>query len=248
MQSGDNMLRIAICDDENIMCRQLEDMLSEIGKKINQEIEAEVYYSGEELCDFLYKGNQYDIIFLDIELNQINGVEVGKKIREELEDEHTQIVYISCKESYAMELFEVRPLNFLIKPFSKEKIELVLKKAVKLLDKEKNFFEYKNSNVTFSVPIRDILYFESHGRKVNMVLVNETRSFYGKLSSVEEDINNRDFIMIHKSYLINFNFCIEYNYEYVKMLNQEVLTISQNNRKAVREKLMQRKLRMHYDK
>lgn len=242
------MLRIAICDDEEIICRQLEDMLFEMEKKINQEIETEVYYSGEELCNFLFKGNQYDIIFLDIELNQINGVEVGKKIREELKDELTQIVYISCKESYAMELFEVRPLNFIIKPFDKEKIEFVLIKAVKLLDKENNFFEYKNGNVTFSVPIKDILYFESHGRKVNMVLRDETKSFYGKLSLVEEQINNKDFIMIHKSYLINFNFCLEYTYEYVKMSNQQVLTISQNNRKAVREKLMQRKLRMHHDK
>lgn len=242
------MLRIAICDDEEIICRQLEDMLFDIREKINQEIETEVYYSGEELCNFLFKGNRYDVIFLDIELNQINGVEVGKKIREELKDELTQIVYISCKESYAMELFEVRPLNFIIKPFNKDKIEFVLTKAVKLLDKENNFFEYKNSNVTFSVPLRDILYFESHGRKVNIVLSDETKSFYGKLSSVEEQINNNDFIMIHKSYLINFNFCIEYTYEYVKMSNQEILTISQNNRKAVREKLMQRKLRMHHDK
>jgi len=54
--------------------------------------------------------------------------------------------------------------------------------------------------------------------------------------------------MIHKSYLVNFNFCIEYNYEYIKISNQEVLTISQNNRKAVREKLMQRKMRMRHDK
>ncbi len=242
------MLRIAICDDEEIICRQLDDMLFEMEKRINQEVETETYYSGEELCKVLLKGRQYDVIFLDIELNQISGVEVGKKIREELKDELTQIVYISCKESYAMELFEVRPLNFIIKPLDKEKIELVLAKAVKLLDKENNFFEYKNNNATFSVHIRDVLYFESHGRKVNIVLDNETKSFYGKLSSVEEDINNRDFIMIHKSYMINFNHVIEYTYEYVKMSNQEILTISQNNRKAVREKLMERKLRMHHVK
>jgi DNA-binding LytR/AlgR family response regulator len=238
------MLHIAICDDEKIICRQLEDMLHDIGKDIDQEIDIEVYYSGEELFNSLLKGYSYDLIFLDIELYQISGIEIGKKIREELYDELTQIVYISCKESYAMELFDVRPLNFLIKPFNKEKIELVIQKVIKLLYKENKFFEYKNNNVTYSVLIKDILYFESHGRKVNIKLNDETKSFYGKLSTVEEQINNLDFIMIHKSYLINLNHCIEYTYEYVKMSNQEVLTISQNNRKSVREKLMHRKQRL----
>lgn len=240
------MLRIAICDDEKIICRQLEDMLSDISKEINQVMETEVYYSGEELCNFLIKGNQYDLIFLDIEMYEINGVDVGKKIREELNDELTQIVYISSKESYAMELFEVRPLNFLIKPFNKVKIESVVLKAIKLIETENYCFEYKNNNITFAVPINDILYFESHGRKVNIILKNETeiKSFYGKLSTVEEQINNIDFVMIHKSYLINLSFCIEYTYEYIKMTNQEILTISQNNRKAVREKLMHRKQRV----
>jgi DNA-binding LytR/AlgR family response regulator len=241
------MLRIAICDDEEIICRQLEDMLFEIGNRINQEIETEIFYSGEELYRFLFRGSRYDIIFLDIELNQINGVEVGRRIRDELKDELTQIVYISCNEGYAMELFDVRPLNFIIKPLNKEKMQSVLTKAVKLLDRENNFFEYKNGNVTFNIPLREILYFESCGRKVNMVLENEIKTFYGKLSFVEEKINSCDFIMIHKSYLINFNYCIEYNYEYVKMSNQEVLAISQNNRKAVRERLLQRKLGVHHD-
>lgn len=235
------MLRIAICDDEKIICRQLEDILLKIEDIINQEVDVDVYYSGEELCNYLYSGNHYDLIFLDIELNEINGVEVGKRIRNELNDELTQIVFISGNESYAMELFEVRPLNFLIKPFDKAKIESVLLKALKLLDKENNFFEYKNGNINFSVNIKDVIYFESHGRKVNIVLSNEKKNFYGKLSTVEEQISNQDFIMIHKSYLINLNHCIEYTYEYVKMSNKEVLTISQNNRKSVREKLMHRR-------
>ena len=241
------MLRIAICDDEEIICRQLEDMLFEIGDRINLKIESEIFYSGEELYRFLFRGNRYDIIFLDIELNRINGVEVGRRIRDELKDEFTQIVYISCNEGYAMELFDVRPLNFIIKPLGEEKIEAVLTKAAKLLDKENKFFEYRNGNVTFSVPLREILYFESCGRKVNMILENEIKTFYGKLSSVEDKVKNCDFIIIHKSYLINFNYCTEYNYEYVKMSNQEILTISQNNRKAVRERLLQRKLREYHD-
>lgn len=242
------MLRIAICDDEKIICQQFEDMLADISKNIDEKLDVEVFYSGEELCKFLLRGNRYDLIFLDIELFEINGVEVGKKIREEMDDESTQIVYVSSKESYAMDLFEVRPLNFLVKPINKDKIESVIIKAIKLMEKTKYFYEYKNGNVNFSVPVGDILYFESDGRKVNIVLMDEMKSFYGKLSEVEEQLNIQDFIMIHKSYLINFNHVIEYTYDYVKMSNKELLTISQNNRKAVREQLLLRKQRLRHDK
>ena len=175
-------------------------------------------------------------------------MEVGKKIREELNDELTQIVYISAKDSYAMELFDIRPLNFLVKPLKKEKIESVLKTARKVLGSNNQYFEYKIGNVNFNVSISDVLYFESSGRKVKIILKDDEKEYYGKLSEVEKKLKNSDFFSIHKSYLINYNYVIEYTYEYVKMSNNEILGISQNNRKAVREKLLQKKQRIHHVK
>lgn len=242
------MLRIAICDDDKIICQQLEDMLTDIEEETGEQLEVEVFYSGEELYGFLKRDNRYNLIFLDIEMRDLNGVEVGKKIRDEMNDETTQIVYISGREDYAMDLFEVRPLNFLIKPVSKNKVEAAVNKAIKILGENKHFYEYKNGNVNFSVPVGDILYFESDGRKVNIILMDEVKSFYGKLSEVENKLRSLDFIMIHKSYLINFNHVVEYTYDYVKMSNKETLTISQNNRKAVREQLLKRKQRLSNDK
>ena len=241
-------MQIAICDDDRIMCQQLEDMLADINNSVNEKLETDVFYTGEELCKFLFKGNYYDLIFLDIELCEINGVEVGKKIREEIEDETTQIVYISSKENYAMDLFEVRPLNFLIKPLTKDKIESEIIKSIKLSNRSNHYFKYKIGNVNFNVPIGDILYFESCGRKVNIILNDDVKSFYGKLSCVEEQLNVKNFIMIHKSYLINFNHVKEYTYDYVKISNNEILTISQKKRKDVREWLLMRKKRLSYDK
>lgn len=246
---GEIMLRIAICDDDKELCIQLKSMLDEISENIGEIFEISVFCTGEELCDSLMSGNRFNLIFLDIELCEINGVEVGRKIREELNDEITQIVYISAKESYAMELFDIRPLNFLVKPIKSEKIESVLKTARKVLGSSNQYYEYKVGNVNFNVLISDILYFESNGRKVKIVLKNDDATeYYGKLSEVEEKIKNSDFFFIHKSYLINYNHVIEYTYEYVKMSNNEILGISQNNRKAVREKLLQKKQRMYHVK
>lgn len=242
------MLRIAICDDDKEVCMQLKSMLEEFSERNAEIFEIKLFYTGEDLWDFLMERSRFDLIFLDIELFEINGVEVGRKIRHELNDEVTQIVYISAKDSYAMELFDVRPLNFLVKPLRKEKIESVLKTAKKVLATTNQYYEYKIGNVNFHVLINDILYFESNGRKVRIILKDDVREFYGKLSEVEEKIKEDDFFTIHKSYFINYNHVIEYTYEYVKMSNNEILPISQNNRKAVREKLLQKKQRIRHVK
>lgn len=240
------MLKIAICDDDKALCIQLKAMLNEIIE--NTDTNIYIFYTGEELCNLLINGSRFDIIFLDIELCEINGVEVGKKIRNELNDELTQIIYISAKDSYAMELFDIRPLNFLVKPLKKEKIESVLKTAKRIMLSSNQYYEYKIGNVNFNILISDILYFESSGRKVKIILNDDINEYYGKLSEVEEKIKNNDFFFIHKSYFINYNHVIEYTYEYVKMSNNEILGISQNNRKAVREKLLQKKQRTRHVK
>lgn len=237
------MLRIAICDDERRICAQLKDMLEKISQDYSEKIEIEVFFSGEKLYEFICEGACFDLILLDIELPQINGIDVGKKIRDEMHDEITKIVYISGKDSYAMDLFDVRPLNFLIKPIKIEKLEKVIRKALILLERDNHFFEYENLYVNYKVPIKDILYFESVGKKVKIVLSNESRELYGKLSEVEKQLSNEEFLSIHKSYLINFSHAIEYQYDYMKMSNKDILPISQKNRKAVRSSIMQAKTR-----
>ena len=242
------MLRIAVCDDDKVLCMQLKSMLNEIVENTDEIFETSTFYSGEELYDYMVKGNPFDLIFLDIELCEINGVEVGRKVREELNDQVTQIVYISSKDSYAMDLFDIRPLNFLVKPLNREKIESVLKTARKVMFSNNQYFEYKIGNVNFNVLLSDVLYFESNGRKVKIILKDDEKEYYGKLSEVEEKLKDKAFFFIHKSYFINYNHVIEYAYEYVKMSNNKTLAISQNNRRAVREKLLQNRQRLNHVK
>lgn len=233
------MLKIAICDDENYVCSQVEKILIEISKTLTKKIEIDIFYSGETLYQFLSDGANFDVIFLDIELQILSGVEIGKKIRDELHNEITQIIYISAKDSYAMDLFNIRPLNFLIKPLQKEKIAQVVRKAIELLDRGDHFFEYKLGRTKNKVYIKDILYFESDGKKVKIVLKDQEHEFYSKLPDVEHQLENQDFIYIHKSYLVNYYHVIQYQYDFVKMSNKTILPISQQQRKSVRYKLLQ---------
>ena len=148
------MLRIAICDDEKSICNQLEEILEKLGREFLEDIQIDIFYSGEELCQYLAVNNYFDIIFLDIELKIMNGVEVGQVIRDRMLNETTQIIYISGKESYAMELFKIRPLDFIIKPFNYEKIKEIFKIALRIIQKNENIFQYKIGHTTYNVLIK----------------------------------------------------------------------------------------------
>ncbi len=235
------MLHIAICDDDSVACAEVEEILLSFRNTLPTKIEIEVFYSGEDLYGFITSGGCIDLIFLDIEFKTVNGIEIGKKIREEMKNETTQIIYISGKESYAMELFEIRPLNFFIKPLQAEKIKKAVKKAIELIEKGNQFFEFKNGRNLLRVPIKNILYFESNGRKVRLITQNEIHEFYGKISDIEQQLNSKDFFQIHKSYLVNYFHVTEYQYESVKLTNKEVLIISQQNRKSTCNWLLQRR-------
>ena len=118
------MLNIAICDDEQKIGAELEAALIDIFGKLHIEHEIEVYLAGEALYRKMEAGTHYDLIFLDIEFtkNEINGVEVGRLIREAHQNNIVSIVYISWEKKYSMQLFSIRPLNFLIKPLEYEEI------------------------------------------------------------------------------------------------------------------------------
>ena len=232
------MYRIGICDDDKILCSVLEEQIYELSKEIAIKVEIEVWYSGESIQNDLKKGIELDLLFLDIELVQKNGIAVGNFIRNEMENMQTHIAYISSKESYAMELFKVQPLDFLIKPIPAEHIREVLIRSVKQKNSANTYFEYQKGNSVFRVPIRDIAYFMSMDKKIIIVKKDGEEEFYGKLKSIAENLP-ADFLMIHQSYIINQAYVSEYSYETVKMVNGENLNISKPYRKETRSKIKQ---------
>lgn len=229
------MFRIGICDDESIICSEIENIILNYSKSISEKIEVDVFYSGEELYEFLKSDNCVDMIFLDIELNKLNGVELGRIIRNELKNENIQIVYISSKENYAMELFDVRPLNFLIKPTDKLKVIEMINKAMELLNKLDVYFKYKQGHNFCKKEIKDILYFESDNRQVKMVTTTDEITFYGNLSEIHSQLELHKFFFIHKSYLVNYYHVAEFYYDKLILTNSHVLPISQSKRTEVRK-------------
>ena len=138
-------IKIAICDDEDYICVQLEEMLIELLKERGIASDIDVFTSGESLCMELER-QEYDFIFLDIELPKQNGIEVGRIIREKFLNELVQIAYISANEIYAMELFEIRPIHFLIKPLQKEVIAKLMDRYLLIKQYDMQVYCYKIRN------------------------------------------------------------------------------------------------------
>lgn len=141
-------------------------MLFHIAKAIQINIEVETFCSGEDSYQYLKDNRDVAIVVLDIVLKTLNGVIVGKRIRDELKNDMVHIVYISAYQNYAMELFENRPLQFLIKPVTEDKLKKTLEKRIVLSNKFLESFEYKQGHNTEIELISNILYFESFEKKL----------------------------------------------------------------------------------
>ena len=231
-------MKAIICDDEKSTCSELEEIILKYAKEKRVPLVTEVFYSGDILLDYL-KREKINILFLDIELPGKDGVMVGKYIREVLEEENIFLVYISSKENYALQLFQNRPFDFLVKPIEQAKIYHVLDNICRISEKNSAEFKFQVQNSTYCILYKDILYFQSDGRKINIVMKKEVRTFYGKLNEIEEKLPENLFLRIHKSYLVNKSYVKGFTYEWVKMLNGDVLNISKINRADVRRKILE---------
>ncbi|MBC3899611.1 response regulator [Acetobacterium malicum] len=228
------MFSIAICDDQRGICSEIESIILEYQKSTRLEMQIEVFYSAKKLGIYMEHEHSFDLIFLDIEMKGLNGLDLGRKIREEMDNQVTQIVYVSGKDSYFKDLFEVRPMHFLSKPVEPDKVIKDVELAMKLANRLGGIFSYKKGSETHKLPIKNIIYFQSVNREIKIVTTTGEELFYGKLQEVFRQVAKYRFITIHKSYIINYEQVANFKYQEVLMSNSACLPISQLKRKEVR--------------
>ena len=134
--------RIGICDDEQNIVLILTGYIEHYFQLQGEDVEIHTWNSGEELIsDKVFgTGEGVDILFLDIELPDMNGVSIGRYIRNMVSDSIVQIVYISYKTSYAMQLFNVHPYDFLVKPIDENMIASVISGILHMNGQDRRFY------------------------------------------------------------------------------------------------------------
>ena len=230
------MYQIGICDDDKNICEELGGMTRQIMAELQEEFVLKTWCSGEDLCAYLDGGNGCDLLFLDIELPGLSGVDAGAYIRNKLEDGKTAIVYISAHTGYAMQLFRFQPMDFLTKPLARDEVRRVLRIFLKSMESRRFFLEYQAGNTHYRQACDDIIYLYSDDKKVRIVTPREEKEFYGKLKDILHKLPTH-FIQIHKSFIINQDCVAQYSYDNVRMMNGRILNISRPDKNMIREKL-----------
>ncbi len=228
-------MRIAICDDIIQICNELESMIIKYYKKIDQVLEIDVYINVEKFISQLDDGVMYDLIFLDIELGNMTGIDVGEIIRYKLEDYITKIVYISAKNQYDRQLFHIQPFDFLAKPFNEKEVENILDHAMKVIRIGKSVFAFQKSGQQIMLPLNDILYFEALDREIRVVCSKNEYLFYGKFSIVFDELSNKGFIQPHRSYIVNYEFINSLESNQIIMSNNDIIPVSRRKYKEVKQ-------------
>lgn len=235
------MLKIAICDDNLTFTGELENLIIIESRKLRIRVETEVFSDGKTLLNSVQMGNHYELIFIDIEMEQVDGITAARRIREI--DRAVLLIYVLGYDKYLKELFEVEPFRFLSKPLNHDKFTRYFKEAFKRISETDLFYQFTFNKEIQKVSVKDIVYFESSNRVVNIYLKDATSAyFYGKLNNVEKDLSasRQYFLRIHQSYLVNYDYVKKMNFFNITIsfMGKEIeLKISEDRQKEIRQQL-----------
>lgn len=235
------MLKIAICDDDLKFTGELETLVIEESQKLGIRAETEVFFDGKTLLESIQNGEHYELIFIDIEMEYLDGIATARQIRET--DRTVLLIYVSGYDTYLKELFEVEPFRFLSKPLNRLQFVRYFKESCKRINETEIFYQFTFNKQIRKIPVKDIVYFESNNRVVYIHLKNGTdEHFYGKLNNIEKELaaSRQYFLRIHQSFLVNYDYIIKMNFFNITIsyIGKEIeLKISEDRQKEVRQQL-----------
>ena len=213
-------LNIAICDDEKVIREQIK----ELAEKEMPCVCDGLYETGDAL---LAAGKQFDIVFLDIQMEGTDGIETAKRLRQR--DEDTILIFITGIREYVFEAFDVAAFHYLLKPIEVDKFREVFRRAGRELEKRKSKRRetvfIKTRNRSFSLEKDSILYIESRGKKVEIHTTGETIEAYASMNEMEGQLGE-SFYRCHRGYLVNMAYVAEYDSESVTLNNGEYVYLA----------------------
>ena len=203
---------IAVVDDE----KAIREHICGLVEEQQPESRIETYATGEEL---LASGKRFDIVFLDIQMEGMNGIEAARSLREKnanLGVEDTVLVFITGIRDYVFDAFDLYAFQYLLKPIDEGKFAEVLERAVReaAKKKERRVLFIKSRNLTLDQS--EILYIESRAKKVEIHTVRQTIEIYAAMDELEGQLGD-GFYRCHRAYIVNMDCITEYDSESITL-------------------------------
>jgi len=219
-------LNIIVCDDEIV---SLKSIISYLNKLKQPDFHITTVNSAQKLIAYLKKDKEADILILDIDLGDDNGIDIAKKIKRQYPN--VLIIFVTGYIDFAGDIFEADPIYLLVKPVKIEKLKLALDKAFQQIEKRKSLsVQIYSKGKMFNVNTRDILYIESSARRIKIYNISTIHHAYIKLNDIESKLPDC-FIRCHQSFLVNMSFITGIKARGFVLQNGEVIPISQSRLK-----------------
>lgn len=232
-------MNIAICDDDPVMAGQIEKLVDQVFHGDTRSYSAEVFFSGDELLDFLVQQpGFFQMYLLDIEMEGTDGLETAGQIR--AADPDAVIIFMTSHSELMSEAFEVLAFQFIVKPFDSERTIKILSSAVCYLAKRKGVFQFIAQKRTSTFFLSQIRYIESSGRKISLHTTDDkVHEYYGTLKDAKKQVQGILFAQIHNSIIINLESLNTVESKFVYLNNGEKLPISKKFHAAFHQQFQQ---------
>jgi DNA-binding LytR/AlgR family response regulator len=237
------MYKAAIVEDEEIFLNRSKELLANTFKERKADVAFDFFMSGEEFLPMMEQHFHCDIIFLDIEMPGMDGIEVCRKIREISPD--ALVVFISNKESLVFQTFEVQPFRFIRKSELDEMVFSLVDSILAELQRRQQKIikiEEASGGDVYSFDVRKILYIEAQRKDCAIVTEDGLTTLRSKLMTLEDMLAGQDFIKIHRSFLVNLSCITKIQKDSVLLKNGHELPLSRNMRDQVKQAFLNHSL------
>lgn len=229
------MFRVVICEDDLSQRELLKDFIYKVFKETEEDLDLLEFGSGEEVLSekVILKG--IDIFFLDIQMNNLTGMDLAKMIRKE--NDTSEIIFVTSLVNYIQEGYIVRAYRYLLKPINYEDLRSHLLSCMSdITKKRENFMIIENRGIIYKVLINKIMYIEV--RKKDLTIHTLDGVYYTKnsMEKVEKELIRYNFFRCHKSYLINMEH-IEIIHKNTVFINNQEIPVSKHRISNLKTKL-----------
>lgn len=231
LKEREQMIRIAICDDEPSAIQSLEGQIASFFYPGNMKYSVSGFLDGEALLNSLIdRKEHFDIIFLDIQMNKINGMDAAKAIRNSAQ-ENVFIIFVTALREYVFDAFDVSAANYLVKPVETQKLHAVLQKTVAgIIPSEKQYLILHKGSEVKKIPFCSIMYCEVVNHRVFIYEQKNTHEYAGKIDDLEQRLND-GFFRCHRSFIVNLKYVDSYKDGVAYLPSEERIPIATRRQK-----------------
>lgn len=227
--------KIAICDDDISQVDFLESILTP-WLKINNILADIKKYSSAKSFLFDYESEKdFDILLLDIEMPEINGIELAKTVRKE--NHSLQIIFITGFYDYFSDGYDVSALHYLIKPVDEGKLFPVLDKAINNLKYRQRSVLINTQDADIKIPLSDIIYIEAENVFINIHTVNGVYRTRTPLTKFYENLDD-SFLKVHRSFIVSLSYVKKITKKDLTLISGDIVPISRGMYETVHSALI----------